>query len=810
MMNNGRIRLLSAFALGVAAHSASAQPAACTEFIAEPMTAAELSEYAAILRLSAAQRAEIDSRVSYYRAQYRSLLQHDVTHLVEQTRREREAGPDSFFAPAAIERRLRSISSVQDRLAAIERAFVEQWATVLADDQLSRLQIVMDLRARTRLVNRIQAQGPIRFRSGPPDAGFGLDFRRLLRNSELTREEREAVEPRLRAYEIELLDRLRAYHDWVDRLRYADRYDSELPETIEAACAILSLHRTTMEAIVPIVGGGRAAALRNEVLFRLYPGVLPDPDRVSRLLEMSIASASTVEQRERLDGMRRAYEVEHDAISDALVSLLDEAMCTVEFWEPASASQPPRISRRLFEKLDARSRLNAQTLERAQNIAGIRLDTGDQLLPSPYRVAYDSWLVRPLTSYTIRFGGWESALWTEGAPLDVLFGARQIALLPPERLAAWCLVARLSDSQRQEVDGLVTALNEGAAEKQARLAEVSRTYRGAWTVDEEGRASPPSGEHTTRFCNGLRDVWRSTEELDEEFLLGFERMLEDTQLHVLPIIRAAYERWRRSSVTMSIGLVDVDNVHRADVVDLLDAVAQLSPGHIDTDGFWSALAEYEAEAASITRGMDDASEKATRLGLQLLASESVFEFDGGTNLVDLSTSESRPLVDACIAYRNHATRLAELNDRSMEKLRAVLAEEEYRVLREEYRRIQVPHVYVDGTAVHTVLASARELESLTTSQRYLLTELQLSYNDRYRNVTEQLWDAAYRGRNRESMALAADGTVARRAGYAEALAAAASSVRLQREREELNATIKRRLHDMLTPTQRRILGMEDQ
>ncbi|MCH7798856.1 MAG: hypothetical protein IID28_10495 [Planctomycetes bacterium] len=750
------VRLLAAglLALLVLARSAAAQ--GTTGTLADPMSTAQLMQYADRLQLDAGQRLAIESIHDEYKSEFRRLRDNEIDDFLKSMHSMQSVGmmPDR----ARVEAFFKKMQRLQGRIKTLDDRLFDQLLPILNEEQLPMLSRVRLARQRQRYTSQQMM---------PMTGRRPVDLSEVFLETDLPADVLVDADHVIAAYERHLTTAMRRASDAAGRFNldmldafeemgYGEITQEDLsdPEVMkqmmadmkqvwaeigtkmkEAATAITELNRRTLRRVAAFLPPDSAREFRNNYYRAAYPelvGMLA-MERQEWFAWATEHEDVSDEQREQLAAALALHRQKLDRLVDDAVELIEarrENSSPMDFDMEAmqehqqqlmkihSAAQKLRSTTMIAVKEIVPRITPTDPVEDAQQkalaLAGVddlfEADTGqdsdtadadektgDHVQPPVRRI--DKWIPNPISERDI-------ARYAEELALD-------------DEALAW--VHDLHAGYAQQFDSIEA------------LRELQAAGRSLWRYDPAtGTTEPPATDAFERVHQLRLKAIERIILVDRSFFDDVQALTPDEHVRTLARLRT---RRLRQIYTVNAPMyrfgLDQSAEGSIDLVEIVQA------GTLDEDDLQlidSILATYEEPATDLFRTRFEAQLSYQRTMQMWSAEARAHQGDPDAGME--SAMRYREIVGEASKKVDDAGRnVAQLNRRTIEELVDTLSDAAGTSIRLAYERKAYPSIYKDPVSIERPLRAAFKLKDLTGQQREQLDELAASYEPEYQRLS---------------------------------------------------------------------------
>jgi hypothetical protein len=709
---------------------------------ADPISSRDLMRYAQRLELSEQQRTAMESIHDAYKRDFLTLRDGPIAEFLEETR----AYHDSMPQRETVETFIRRMRELQGRIELLDERLFDQLQPMLTDRQAALLPRLRMARERDRYFARDQLWAGSR---------KPVDLSRLVTLDGLPAETARTADRMLAEYEMALTVRMRQRDrastrvfldiiDGIEGLGYQDLTEEDLadPEVAQEVMAavqgvmasaaekanriiedIRRLNEATVARIGEVLPSGDARDLR----FAFYRQAYPDTSSIIRIVEQNDYERSlevedlTEAQRADLESACQSFFTRIDTLVRRIAELSRERQRQQNGTPFPGDPESWQAYRRQVETLETKATVLVNDMtEQVRKIAGpdwlARAKTRDRRPPPgppreqpPEPIDHDAAELR-----------WFVDAFVPG-PID----RRELTRFR-ERLD-------LDDARFTVLEELHNEYIEryGQLEIMEALKEANRTL---WTIDpDNGRTIGPPDKAVDELIALRRRAFEMIVALDDRFFEEISIAVADESK------RSAVERLRSLRLRQlyaSAGRA-ASTGRAGEAVDPVDVLSRLELTTADWRQVAPILDEYEAGALPALQTLFDA-----RLAFDRASNEwrrLVFSVSAEQRMSAGVQGEYGRIMNGPSRQVGAAVRAIEtLNDATIDRLVTALPPAAAAELRRTYNIEAYSEIYRDRFAVHRPLASALEMEDLTTAQHRALSDLAASYRPQYEALSHRL------------------------------------------------------------------------
>ncbi len=806
-----RIAQLSSLILAVIATFATAQHVRAQGTqgaLPDPITTPELMRYADRLGLSGEQRRALERLHDEYRAEFKVLREGEIEEFVNGMRGMQGMMPER----KQFQDFMRKWERVYGRVTQVDDRLFSRMQELLTDEQMHMLPRIRMARERQRYTSM---QGMMMMGSQ------AVDLSEIANELDMAPAERHAIDPALALYEKRLTDGMADMHKSANRM-FIDMFDAfeaagitndtmqdpeQMMEAMESIQEIMqnlmtsifekgheltALNERTVKTLVPMLSQETGRAIRNRFYTQAYPAAqFATQLSVEPQLESAIAHDQISERtRETLRALLTDVRRRADAILDDAVELAKEQQSNFspfgdanDFDWQAHAERTQELHTKILEiENEVNQQLNAllaaeldeearQEIAQAQHedrapsrrtpaavfAAAENHESDDD---QPERSQHDQYLPRPISS---------------------------------RDLTIYCTILGLDEGLTAVAKELhATYVEQFEAESAAPVKALAEAKSSMWNPAEMSIESVERAHQKRR--DALEVMLSADGRFFNELALG---VLTDEDFDRLERVRLARLRDVYSVRTnYAFGTLGASNsAGRIDIARLV-RLASLPEEHIQHID--AALLAYEGEMVDALREQYEAS-----LAVNLAQEKANVEFtrareDDESNMAmgmryfELLREPQERLTQA-------SKRIADLNERTIEEIVALLPGNHGRRLQNNYLRRAYPNIYNDPAAMDEKITAAMRLPDLAEQQQMQLAELLGEYRPVYDDLTRQMLDVSRSGTEPNYASFEQE-------DWREYMEMMEKMQRLRFERNELNARAISRVKSILNETQLTALG----
>jgi len=806
----------------------------------DPISGRELTGYAQILGLSDQQRLAIDAHHDEYLVSFEKLRSGDMEAYIADSgniMRSLFGSPDS----AQVKKEIDRLNRLMGRIRSLDEQLFDQILAVLNETQASAMPRARQSRARTRY-----RAGLVRY-VGYANPGARVDLSDLVRELDLSLDERQQITPLVLAYEGQLTSLARRLYEETQRM-------------------FLGMVKK-IEELMGSAESGRDAGRRRWQSFRdiwaeSSGDMLQAATAISGLNRRSFSGFGVVlteEPMRRLEDeyYRRAYEDVHKGMDtaiakfDAALRLPDLGRDTVSAVEAARAvirDRQDRLARQMIDLWEVVRRKGAglrfgggqrlpeqdriDELEATRDAANERAIAELNALLDPRHAAIlaredDDDDDEPAGAVGMSFSGGRGTVRIGARRAGGNAGASARTMVEPgpdpflpgpiserERRRYATLLA-LDANEEAVLETIHSGyLDDFETLREARIDPIIEAGRTMWAIDGSGGITPPTTADISRVYDLRKQALDAIMALDAKFFeqIALALLTDDDTDGVRGLKRSRLARDRivfnrgdsaGGTASRMLGRtrrwMNTDRDRTETTIDLtaLLETQRLDPAEIEAAR--DILIRYEEDIAAAFRARYEVAIAYQRAVEQVGAGAAALRERGDWRRGGPGGELTQMLETTGTDLRARGKAIVELNRSTLEAIAGALGDGSAAALRRGYRRASHPEVYDDPGAAGPVLQNALRLEDLTPSQRARISDLLADYSAPYDDTSEQMADL------RTAMAETGGG---RRGGdWTRRREIQNQLERLQFNRGELNDRTLRQLRGVLEETQVQRLGL---
>lgn len=364
--------------------------------VPDPISARELENYCDRLHLSDQQLQAVQAFHDAYRAEFTALREGDIEKLLKETRSLQGMGFAALQQRAEVEKSLKALDQVMDKIRAVDNRLFDQVQTVLTEEQITQMPRVRQARERKRYQSGLTRMASMM------NPAVQIDLSDVISDMDLPPAAVQTLDPMLVQYENSLTSAARKMHeastnmimDMLDKLadlgineesmrdpqRGAQMWTSirdvwgELNTKLqEKAAAISELNRKTVRNFGAVLPEDSAHKLHDEYYQRAYREATGGSNATGRSFTDALKLDDlSSEQRQTITAMSAEYRSSSDRLTDEAADLIDENRRTRTFFDFNSDRQR-EYQEKLVKLQEKRTTLSSTTVANLKAALGPEL-----------------------------------------------------------------------------------------------------------------------------------------------------------------------------------------------------------------------------------------------------------------------------------------------------------------------------------------------------------------------------------------------------------------------------------------------------
>lgn len=742
----GRLGPLAAVMIWVLTGAAMGQGS--EGFLPDPITTAELGEYAQRLELSDQQRIALEGLHDGYKEQFRELRATDIQKFQERMWELNSAG--GLPSRKVLEEMFDDLERLQRRIAALDRSLFDRAVPLLTEPQQSRLQRVRLARERRRMtLNQLM-----------PFSGNPVDLSAMVLDLDVSREQRQVVDTSLIGYEQRLTKMLTEQQEsmlklWLDMLDGIEAagiteemmddpeqmaavqeqmmgvYMHVMQRQLEQIKDVTKLNRDTLRTIKPLLDVEAADRLERRFLRDAYPEIgyqMHDPNVLRmalRLDDLADEQRSTLQAEAAAWDLRRG-QIIGEAIEQAEATRKEQMSAmfgdVASDWEAMEARAEG--FRQRYQELVEQGRTLVKTLLTEEQWAALQKTTITDAHGN-HMTIMGEYVPTEVETVTVEDAEDESTLYQRWGHDQFL--APQI---DDRELEVYLRLLNVTDDQRAVAEMLHEEYESKFGELQTGvIADVSRAGSSIWQQEDEDSPYRFNLRAVDEQAAARKRARAAIDGLDTDLFANIDAaVLREDQKPKLERVRLMRRRLGCASALMYSG-----GGQMTDLTEIIGRV--LSPEEIAAID--SQLLDYER---TLTETLEQAYDIAQRIEQGNYQWQAQMQYDADGSVINQPDPESyQKLIGSAYEAMNELVRQTHaLNDETMETIGEVLPATSVDALKLAIRRRSFPHIYQDHLSVERHLERAMELADLSDDQRRKLGDLSAGYLPTYYDLCDQL------------------------------------------------------------------------
>jgi hypothetical protein len=842
--------LLVMLIAAVLAPASQARAQGAGEFVPDPMSTAEIMDYADWLALSGQQKRALMELHDAYTAQYKALRDGPIKAFID--RMNAMQAETMFPSRRQFESMMQDMDTLQQRVKDVDRAMFDQMQSMLSEEQLAMLPRIRLARERRSLTSLMAMGMPM---------GSTVELTPMLREQNFTPQQWNDINPLLHTYEIQLTAGMReqveaVYKMWFgmfDALEAAG-YDSESyesamndPEAMEAYQKVImeawqaqlvaiqakhmelcELNERTVLTIGQALPRFRGQLLYRQVIGMQYSALYYldyEDDPITWLEVIDKMPGVTDEQQQAIRGVVEGYLTETEPVIHQVAELakqtqgMDMMYLYDEEEDPDTQAAMEKIEGLAEQLQEAASRADAQVEEILGDEQMHHLRTAAQYARWGEDVSEYLEMIRTGEAAASDEAAQAAAEAAEAMQQEWYEQMRYSDQFVPARMQRGQLLqlARtldLDDAQQAILNSIYDEYND----RYQTFAENDIKAIGAaasdmWDYDyETGRMlKGPDKQSLDRVYGLRRAAHAKVLALDDQLFDDCRTFLssDDAKSALQRLI--VERRCDCYDPGNSYGYMYGGPYDESGAVDLKtlfdsDELKDLRNPQVD-----AALAQYARKRLDLLKQRFEISLDLSEAGELWGAMSQAFyqqfqDEEGGFNpadndaMVEFHTQREALYGDLQERQQDINRKLNDLSSSTIEALAGHLDDESAALLQRSYRHIAYRSVYMDAYAVDEHLKRAIQLPDLSADLRSKLNELYVHYTSAYASCCDRMIEIADLERPWD---YTGEWDEAQMAAYQQAMQTRQT---LAHERSELNARTNTELRILLTEEQVQAIG----
>lgn len=294
----------------------------------------------------------------------------------------------------------------------------------------------------------------------------------------------------------------------------------------------------------------------------------------------------------------------------------------------------------------------------------------------------------------------------------------------------------LSDPQKQALEPIHEEYREKF--RQLRENDIQDFLDETAKMMEGGTITLPQRESIEKMLRNIKRILGKIKNLDNRYFGQVELLLDESQLTIMPRVRLARERARYRQASM----MGTGGFSNSSGVDLSEIYSKLDLSLDEATASHSAVVNYEKQ---LTSAMKDVSQATMSMTLDMV--DAIREL----GITSIDTTDPEALAEYSQAMQtiwkdigNNLTKktqkISDLNNKTLDKIVALITEKNARDLKYSYYRKAYPMASFDLRGSQMRFELALRYPDLNEQQRQLITDAASDHQNAHDRITEEMVD----------------------------------------------------------------------